>query len=74
MNGKMHGNPAKQPQAVCMAQSAPILKNKNTTARKIASCTLCLDFRIFPERAEVSFVLDFLVLLCQDKSTIATAI
>lgn len=68
VNGKMHGNPAKQQQAVCMTQFAPMPKNKNTTARKIASYTICLDFRIFPERVEASFVLEFLLLLFQYKS------
>jgi hypothetical protein len=62
VNGKMHENPVKQLQADCMAQFAPMPKNKNTTARKIASYTLCLDFRIFPERVEASFVLDSLFL------------
>jgi hypothetical protein len=64
MNGKMHGNPAKQLKAVCMAQFAPMPKNKNMTARKIVSYTLCLDFRIFSERAEVPHMRDSCFILC----------
>jgi hypothetical protein len=40
-------NPAKQPQAVCMAQYAFMSKNTAALLRKIAPYTLCLDFRHF---------------------------
>lgn len=47
VNGKMAGNPAKQPIAVCMAQCGIRFQEIVITAKIIATYTLCLDFRHF---------------------------
>jgi hypothetical protein len=55
-------NPAKQPQAVCMAQFKTKSKLKNPLPEKLRHTPFAWISAIFPERAEASFVLDSLFL------------